>query len=161
MELTTLDERSREWQGEGGSVEWALAWDRTRDLIGTRLNYFSEQDTDGSTADGVAGLATALYITAREQRIDPSAVSRQAVDDLIRRREGETDLDIARRWETHLENLGHDIADSSDPVSSRWRVLRVNHDPDDRFWEDTTFRRGPAVLEGLSYVLSPRVALAF
>jgi hypothetical protein len=161
MQMTTLDERSREWQGKGGPAEWVQAWGRTRELIGARLRYFDDQDSDGSTADGVSALATALYIVAREQGIEPAAVPRQAIADLIRRRPGETDPDIARRWEAHLENLGHDVDDPTDPVSGRWRVLRVDHEPDDRFWEDTTFRRGPALLEGLGYVLSPHVALTF
>jgi hypothetical protein len=161
MKMTTLEERSQEWQGEGGPIEWSQAWDRARELIGTRLDYFNEQDSDSSTADGVAALATGLYIIARVQGVEPAAVPRQAIDDLIDRRPGETDQDIARRWEAHLENLGHTIGGADDPVSSRWRALRVDHDPDDRFWEDTTFRRGPAVVEGLRYVLGQHVALTF
>lgn len=89
----------------------------------------------------------------------PTAVPRQAIVDLIRRHPGETDPDIAHRWQARLETLGHDMDDPTDPVSARWRVMRVNHEPDDQYWEDTTLRRGPAVIEGLRYVLSPNVAL--
>ncbi|WP_371792950.1 hypothetical protein OG285_31960 [Streptomyces sp. NBC_01471] len=158
--MTTINEQSRAWQGEGGPAEWTRAWDRTRELINTRANRFSERDSDASQEDGISALATAIYIVAREQRIEPAAVARQAVDDLIRRRPGETDLDIVRRWEAHLENLGHDNDDKTDPVSVRWQQLRYEHDPDERNWDDSLARHGYG-LTAIHYVLSDHVALVF
>ncbi|MFD3563446.1 hypothetical protein ACFWVU_27825 [Streptomyces sp. NPDC058686] len=158
--MTTINEQSRMWQGEGGPVEWTRAWDHTRELINTRANRFSDSDTDRSQEDGISALATAIYIAAREQRVEPAAVARQAVDDLIHRRPGETDLDIVRRWEAHLENLGHDIDDKTDPVSARWQRLRYEHDPDERNWDDSLARHGYG-LTVIQYVLGAHVALAF
>ncbi|MEK8146320.1 hypothetical protein NKH18_48885 [Streptomyces sp. M10(2022)] len=86
--MTTINEQSRTWQGDGGPAEWTRAWDRTRELINTRANCFSDNDSDASQEDGISALATAIYIAAREQRIEPAAVARQAVDDLIHRRSG-------------------------------------------------------------------------
>lgn len=146
--------------GRGGPAEWTRAWERTRELINTRANRFSDRDSDASQEDGISALATAVYIAAREQRIEPAAVARQAVDDLIRRRSGETDLDIVRRWEAHLENLGHDIEDKSDPVSVRWQRLRYEHDPDERNWDDSLARHGYG-LTAIQYVLGDHVALVF
>lgn len=157
--MTTITEQSRTWQGEGGSTEWTRAWDRTRELISTRADRFSENDSDGSQEDGISALATGLYITAREQRIEPAAVSRQAVDDLMDQRPGETDLDIVRRWEAHLENLGHDVEDKSDPVSARWHGLRYDHDPE-LYWDDALARHGYG-LTAIRYVLGDHVGLAF
>ncbi|WP_329155932.1 hypothetical protein OIU91_41640 (plasmid) [Streptomyces sp. NBC_01456] len=158
--MMTINEQSRTWQGEGGPAEWTRAWERTRELINTRANRFSDRDSDASQEDGISALATAVYIAAREQRIEPAAVARQAVDDLIRRRSGETDLDIVRRWEAHLENLGHDIEDKSDPVSVRWQRLRYEHDPDERNWDDSLARHGYG-LTAIQYVLGDHVALVF
>ncbi|MFC9228331.1 hypothetical protein ACFTZI_05075 [Streptomyces decoyicus] len=118
--MTTIIEQSRTWQGLGGRAEWSQAWERTRELIGLRPDRFSDHDSDGTQEDGISALATALYITAREQRIEAAAVPRQAIDDLMDRRPGETVLDIVRRWEAHLENLGHDVDCTTDPVSARW-----------------------------------------
>ncbi|MGX1760480.1 hypothetical protein ACWIG5_26795 [Streptomyces lydicus] len=158
--MTTIIDQSRTWQGLDGPAEWAQAWERTRELIGLRPDHFSDHDSDGTQEDGVSALATALYITARERRIEPAAVARQAVDDLIHRRPGETDLDIVRRWEAHLENLGHDIDDKTDPVSARWQRLRYEHDPDERNWDDSLARHGYG-LTAIHYVLGAHVALAF
>lgn len=157
--MTTISEQSRAWQGEGGPAEWTQAWDRVRELIGTRADRFSESDISGSQEDGLSALATALYITAREQRIDAAVVARQAVDELVDRRPGETDLDVVRRWEVHLENLGHDVDDKTDPVSARWRRLRYNHDPE-LYWDYVLARHGYG-LTAISYVLGGHVALAF
>ncbi|WEH37846.1 hypothetical protein PZB75_31070 (plasmid) [Streptomyces sp. AM 4-1-1] len=158
--MTTIHERSRTWQGEGGPAEWSRAWDRTRDLIGTRADYFSEHDSDRSQEDGICALATALYITARERRIEPGAVPRSAVDDLIHRRPGESDLGIVRRWEAHIENLGHTVDTQNDPVSACWKRLRCEYDRDGWLWDDSLARHGYA-LTAIHYVLSPYVALTF
>jgi hypothetical protein len=158
--MTTITEQSRTWQGAGGPTQWAQAWDRTRELVGTRAGRFGDADSDGSQQDGISALATALYITAREQGIEPAAVSRRAVDGLMDRRPGETDLDIVRRWEAHLENLGHDVDEETDPVSARWQRLRYEHDPDERHWDDSLARHGYG-LTAIRYVLSDHVALDF
>lgn len=55
---------------------------------------------------------------------------------------------------------GHYLEHPTDPVAVRWRALRVIHDSDDEY-EDSLVRHGPALLEGLRYVLSPHVALTF
>ncbi|MFF2506351.1 hypothetical protein ACFVTY_23620 [Streptomyces sp. NPDC058067] len=158
--MTTINEQSQTWQGEGGPVEWTQAWDRTRELIGLRADHFSERDSDGSLEDGISALATALYITALEQRIEAAAVPRQAVDDLMDRRSGETDLDIVRRWEAHLESLGHDVDDKTDPVSACWHRLRYDHDPGESYWDDSLARHGYG-LTAIRYVLGDHLALAF
>ncbi|WP_371792929.1 hypothetical protein OG285_31835 [Streptomyces sp. NBC_01471] len=157
--MMTINEQSRTWQGEGGPAEWTRAWDRTRELISTRADRFSERDSDGSQEDGISALATALYITAKEQRVEPAAVPRQTVDDLMSRHPGETDLDIVRRWEAHLEDLGHDVDDKTDPVSARWRRLRYDHDPE-LYWDDALARHGYGLTE-IQYVLGDHVGLAF
>lgn len=152
-------EQSRAWQGEGGPAEWSQAWDRTRELINP--DRFHDPDTDRSQEDGISALATALYIAAREQRIDPASVTRKMVDDLISRRPGETDLDIVHRWETRLEALGHDPADPADPVSARWHRLRQDHDDHDPlglYWDDTLHRHGYA-LTAVHSLLSDHMAL--
>ncbi|MFE7130806.1 hypothetical protein ACFVIM_08105 [Streptomyces sp. NPDC057638] len=158
--MTTITEQSRAWQGEGGPAEWTRAWDRTRELVDTRADRFSESDTDAAQRDGISALATAIYITAQEQRVEPAAVAREAVDGLIRRRPGETDLDIVRRWEARLENLGHDVDEKADPVSACWQRLRYEYDPDERYWDDSLARHGYA-LTAVHYVLGDHVALAF
>ncbi|GHH27218.1 hypothetical protein [Streptomyces lanatus] len=99
-------------------------------------------------------------ITAKEQRVEPAAVRRQAVDDLVDRRPGETDLDVVQRWRAHLENLGHNVDDKTDPVSARWHCLRYEHDPDERNWGDSLARHGYA-FTAIRHVLSPHVAPAF
>ncbi|MBT2527437.1 hypothetical protein J7E91_18910 [Streptomyces sp. ISL-99] len=157
--MTTINEQTRTWQGEGGPAEWTRAWGRTRELISTRADRFSESDSDGSHEEGISALATALYITAREQRIEAAAAPRQAVDDLMDPRPGETALGIVRRWEAHLENLGHDIDDKTDPVAARWQHLRYEHDADERNWDDSLARHGYG-LTAVQYVLSDHVALA-
>ncbi|MFD8847836.1 hypothetical protein [Streptomyces sp. NPDC059604] len=157
--MTTITEQSQAWQGEGGPAEWTQAWDRARELIGTRADRFSERDSDGSQEDGFSALATALYITARERSIEPAVVSRQAVDELVDRRPRETDLDVVRRWEAHLKNLGHDVDDKTDPVSARWHRLRYDHDPE-RYWDDALARHGFG-LNAIRYILGDHVALAF
>ncbi|WP_411574819.1 hypothetical protein [Streptomyces fradiae] len=164
--MTQIAELSRQWQGEGGPELWDAAWDRARELIATRSQCFGPvRQTEwelGHAADQIGGLATALYILALEQRVEPAAVTRRSVEDLLRRRDGEDDLGIARRWEAHLENLGHDVDDATDPVAARWRVLRTVNDPnEDLYWDDANVRRGPGLLEGLRYVLSAHVALNF
>ncbi|WP_328485943.1 hypothetical protein [Streptomyces zaomyceticus] len=164
--MTQIAELSRQWQGEGGPEAWDEAWDRARELVTSRLSRFEPVGQSdwavGPAADKVGGLATAPYILALEQRVDPAAVTRRSVEDLLRHREGETDSAIARRWEAHLENLGHDVDDESDPVAVRWRVLRTEYEPnEDLHWDDATCRRGPGLLEGLRYVLSGHVALNF
>ncbi|MFC1418786.1 hypothetical protein [Streptacidiphilus cavernicola] len=158
--MTTIDEQSRKWQGEGGPAEWTGAWDRTRELINTRANCFGENDSDRSQEDGISALATAIYITAREQRIEPAAVTREAVDRLLHRNPEGTVLDVVQRWEAHLENLGHDVDDKTDPVSARWQRLRYEHDRDGRNWDDSLARHGYS-LTAISYVLSNHVGLAF
>lgn len=158
--MTTLTERSHQWQGHGGPAQWDQAWDRTRELIGSRLEKFSDHDSDETGADGICGLATALYVIAVSRGIEARDVSRDDVDELIRRRPGEKDPDIVLRWQTHLQLAGHYLEHPTDPVAVRWRALRVIHDPDDEY-EDSLVRHGPALLEGLRYVLSPHVALTF
>lgn len=158
--MTATEDQSRTWQGEGGPAEWARAWDRTCELIATRADRFSYHDSDRMQQDAIPALATALYIKAREQRIEPAAVPRQAVDDFIRRRPAETDLGIVRRWEAHLENLGHDVDDPADPVSVCWTRLRHDYDPGELYWGDATARHGYALI-ALGYVLSAHVALDF
>ncbi|MGV9879558.1 hypothetical protein [Streptomyces sp. NPDC003006] len=85
-------------------------------MIGSRLEKFSDHDSDETGADGICGLAAALYVIA---------VSRDDVDELIRRRPGEKDPDIVRRWETHLQLAGHNLEDPTDPD----RQARRSHLP--------------------------------
>jgi hypothetical protein len=158
--MTAIEEQLRVWQGEGGPGEWTRAWDRTRELISSRAARFDERDSDNTQQDGITALAVALYITAREQGIEPAAVPRHAVETLAARQPGETDSAVVRRWEAHLENLGHDLEDASDPVSARWRRLSVDHDPGEHRWDDSLARHGYG-LTAIGYVLSDYVALDF
>jgi len=158
----TIVEKTVDWQGTGGPVEWDLAWDRVRELLATRSDRFGDRDSDGSQEDGSAALATALYITARGQHMEPSAVPRRAVEDLLARRAGETDGDVLRRWAEHLERLGHDLEDTADPVCTRWRRLRYDHDEKDRglYWDDSLARHGFGYT-AIGYLLSEHVSLDF
>lgn len=169
MEIV-LERLSREWQGQGGPPVWDAAWDRTRALVLPRRNVFASLEGEYATEynldfahDAVGGLAMALYILAVERRVDPDAVPRHAVEDMLRRRADEpTIYSIPPRWECHLENLGHDVESATDPVAVRWRALKISHEPDEKlFGDDATFRRGPVLIEGLRYALSAHADLAF
>ncbi|MEU3402934.1 hypothetical protein ABZ766_03130 [Streptomyces sp. NPDC006670] len=161
--MTMLEERSRRWQGTGGPEEWQAAWDRAREILGRVWpdGFFAyDRDPDrGELADGAAGLATLLYILARETGAHPRDITRGQVEDLVMRREGETDPDVVRRWEAQLIRLGHDLDDAHDPVAARWRILRTDNSPSDDApdWvaEDASRRWGIGALEGIRYVLSP------
>lgn len=85
--MTILEDRSQRWQGQGGPPEWAAAWERTRDLLGPRWpdpHFAYEHDPDtGELADGAGGLATALYIVARERNVPVADVHRLDVEELV------------------------------------------------------------------------------
>lgn len=161
--MTMLDERSRRWQGAGGPAEWQAAWDRAREILGPVWpdgSFAYERDPDGGElADGAAGLATLLYILARETGTNPRNIDRGQIEDLVERRQGETDPDVVRRWEAQLVRLGHDLDDADDPVATRWRILRTDNSASDEApdWvdEDAMRRWGIGALEGIRYVLSP------
>ncbi|MET8703773.1 hypothetical protein ABZW10_33710 [Kitasatospora sp. NPDC004723] len=116
-------------------------------------------------------LATALYLVAAEPGTDPADATRDQVETLARRQDGEGAGDTVRRWEERLVALGHDLADGRDPVSARWRVLRTDNSPADRHAdalddphaldEDVLHRQGRGVVEGLDYVLSADLGLRF
>lgn len=159
----TIIDRTRAWQGVGGPDHWDRAWDRVRDLLAARPSHFGDNDSDQSQEDGTAALATALYIVAMDEGTDPAAVPRRAVESLRARRDGESDLAVLQRWEAHLVNLGHDVEDSSDPVSARWQRLRIDYDEQrhaDLYWDDSLARHGFA-FTAISYLLSSHVALEF
>ncbi|MFJ4972702.1 hypothetical protein [Streptomyces sp. NPDC088755] len=161
--MTILEERSRQWQGRGGPAQWAAAWERTRDLLSpcwTDDRLPPANSVEGQIyADGAAGLATALYLVARERGIPVADVHRADVDELVSRKEAETTPEIPRRWEARLRQLGHDLDDTADPVIARWHVLRTDR-PEPRHDEDYSItRQGPGLLEGLGYVLAPRLDL--
>ncbi|MFJ2781583.1 hypothetical protein [Kitasatospora sp. NPDC087315] len=171
---TMLEERSRLWQGEGGPQVWRAAWDRARDLLAPAWpDTFFRFDCDperGPLADGAAGLATALYLIAAETGTAPADVHRDQVDELARPLPAETVPEIPLRWEARLRALGHDLGSVTDPVVVRWRILRTDNSPqqngpdflgDGPDADDSLHRWGPGVVEGLRYVLSPAVGLAF
>lgn len=122
---------------------------------------YEHDPNTGLLADGAAGLATALYIVAREQGIQPADVHRPAVEELIERKDAEYDSGIPLRWEARLQYLGHDLDSTDDAVAVRWRILRTLHNPPEYDCEDSMARCGPGVLEGLRYVLSPSMDLQF
>lgn len=163
--MTIFEERSRRWQGRGGPELWDAAWDRVRELLGPILtdSWFSmEHDPDsGVNADGAAGLATALYLYAATFKVHPREVSYGQVRELFP--EGGT-THLVARWESLLQELGHDVHHPLDPVSARWLILRTdNSAPDipghphlvEEFDMDVLLRHGPGVIEGLSAFLSP------
>lgn len=161
--MSIFADRSQRWQGDGGPPEWVAAWDRTRALLAPHWpdrQFAYDRDPDSSTiADGAAGLATALYLVAREQSIPVSEVHRPDIEDLAHPKPGERRADIPRRWEARLHALGHDLESSTDPVSARWQILRIDW-PEPYHLEDYGLtRQGPGVLDGLDSVLSPRMNL--
>lgn len=152
--LPLVMDQLREWQGEGGPTEWQAAWGRTLQLVGPQWVDERTQGLGTLLLDGGAALTTALYLVAREQSIPVADVHRPAVAELVERRHGR-ELDIPTRWESRLQGLGHDLDSSDDPVSRRWRLLRIVHDPPEHDGaEDSTARCGPGVVEGMRSVLS-------
>lgn len=174
MDLSVFEEATREWQGAGGPPQWKAAWERARVLLGPRWEdgrfrndqYRNTKDpadsAAGLAADGAAGLATALYIVARERGIPVSEVSRADITEFTRQEREHVSV-VMRRWESRLGALGHntDVPDPADPVAARWQFLKYDH-PEPWHLEDFSMtRQGPAVLDSLEYVLSSQVDLSF
>ncbi|MFI0742720.1 hypothetical protein ACH4PU_32260 [Streptomyces sp. NPDC021100] len=153
----------QEWQGAGGPAQWQAAWTRAIALLRPVLEVGEGPYSggDGEWADGGAALATALYILAREHDITVDQVTRAQVEELLRRRAGESDTGVAARWEAHIRALGHDLGDRDDPVSVRWQALAIDNSPSEEgylpedVYADSTHRWGPAAVEGLNRVLAP------
>jgi hypothetical protein len=144
-----------------GPPRWAAAWDRTLDLLTELWPRETAHGLGAVQVDGGAALATALYLIAVEQDIEPAGVTRVQVEALLHLAPGETVSDTVAAWERRLRAIGHDPDDPADPVAACWRDLRVDNSPDESLSDavhidhGSEYRWGPGVVEGLRGVLAP------
>ncbi|MEV0446124.1 hypothetical protein AB0I84_32845 [Streptomyces spectabilis] len=147
--LTTIVEQLADWQAKGGPPLWERAWDRA---IGAVEDAFPARDTTNEgmlIAEGAAGLATALYLRAAEENFDSDDVAWGQLDELFG--PGLRAQERTAHWEERLTAVGHDLADSSDPVVSVWKVISLFHRPLDGRADayGTSFARwGPGYIAG-------------
>ncbi|MFB7906638.1 hypothetical protein ACFC1T_09445 [Kitasatospora sp. NPDC056076] len=159
--MTTLEIKSAAWQGAGGPAAWDAAWDRTRMILSTRPAWedgpldYEMAHGDGELAAAASALAMAFYLLAAQTNVPVTAIQREQVVQM----QGANPSETLTAWEEQLLRLGHDPQAQDDPVSSRWRVLRVDYDeqrtgPSSEEWDlDSLASHGVALVEGLRRVL--------
>ncbi|WP_329486701.1 aldolase/citrate lyase family protein [Kitasatospora sp. NBC_01246] len=136
-----------DWQREGGPGTWQAAWQRTIQLVGSRVGKYANRD--GNLRDGCAAVTVALYILADEQSTQPDQVGIEQLREFAALRDGEDVGSVPPRWEQRLAALGHDLADANDPVARLWQHLRTELPARG---DDVP---GPALLAGLDTLFRP------
>ncbi|MGW6393079.1 hypothetical protein ACWFR1_21800 [Streptomyces sp. NPDC055103] len=154
--MSTVVDRLREWQTAGGPDLWSGAWDRAIGVVEGPLAGYRIMLDGVVIAEGAAGLATALYILSAEHGVDPGQVTDEQVQALYG---GDMTGDERQAaWEQRLEALGHDLADTSDPVVSMWKVISRNHRTPEGNYDDTfdssMTRWGPGYTNGMDRLRS-------
>ncbi|KPI02893.1 hypothetical protein OK074_5043 [Actinobacteria bacterium OK074] len=133
--MTTVVDQLRAWQAMGGPELWTKAWDHTVLLVEGPLDGRSITVDGGVIAEGAAGLALAFYLLAAQHGVAPAEVTDEQVQALYA--DDVTADERQVNWERRLAVLGHDLADTGDPVVHVWRIISHNHQTPPGSYDDT------------------------